>query len=216
MRKNTNKLGFTLIELLVVITIIGILATGATTIYTSQLQKARDSTRVTSMKALQWSVEQFYSDISEYPSTKTYGSVTTCSQWDWNNELDCVIDLWYMRKLPKDPKDWQKGASSPLLMNYKVQDDSNWVNNQWYELSEWFEAKASVLSKASKDSWSDKNRLEVWSATDIINTSFATCTTTKTSAPKDSVSVNCKWKTTWTMFTNWATDTDDKIMIVNG
>jgi prepilin-type N-terminal cleavage/methylation domain-containing protein len=37
---------FTLIELLVVITIIGILATGAVAIYTSQIQKARDTTRL--------------------------------------------------------------------------------------------------------------------------------------------------------------------------
>jgi type II secretory pathway pseudopilin PulG len=36
----------------VVITIIGILATGAVTVYTSQIQKARDTTRITDMKAL--------------------------------------------------------------------------------------------------------------------------------------------------------------------
>ncbi|MDR1945201.1 MAG: type II secretion system GspH family protein, partial [Candidatus Peribacteria bacterium] len=40
-----NKLAFTLIELLVVITIIGILAVGSVTVYTSQIQKARDSSR---------------------------------------------------------------------------------------------------------------------------------------------------------------------------
>ncbi len=218
MKKQITKLGFTLIELLVVITIIGILATGATTIYTSQLQKARDSTRVTSMKALQWAVEQFYSDISEYPSTKTYSATNTnCNVWDWNNDLHCLIYLWYMRKFPKDPKDGQKGTESPLLMLYKVQDDTNTVNNQLYELSIWFEARASVISKASKDAGNDKNRLEAWPAADLINTSFATCTTVKTSTPYDSVSVNCKWKTTWTMFTNGSTWWwDDKVMIVNG
>jgi len=51
MRK-LNKLAFTLIELLVVITIIGILATGATTVYTSQIQKARDATRLTDINAI--------------------------------------------------------------------------------------------------------------------------------------------------------------------
>lgn len=50
--KNTTR-GFTLIELLVVITIIGILATGATATYTSQIQKARDTTRINDVKALQ-------------------------------------------------------------------------------------------------------------------------------------------------------------------
>jgi len=50
--KNIMK-GFTLIELLVVITIIGILATGAVSVYTSQIQKSRDSVRLTDVKALQ-------------------------------------------------------------------------------------------------------------------------------------------------------------------
>jgi prepilin-type N-terminal cleavage/methylation domain-containing protein len=53
MKKLQNKRGFTLIELLVVITIIGILATGATATYTSQIQKARDTSRVNDIKAVQ-------------------------------------------------------------------------------------------------------------------------------------------------------------------
>jgi general secretion pathway protein G len=63
-----NTRGFTLIELLVVITIIGILATGATTVYTSQIQKARDTTRINDIKALQAGVEQAYQDQSVYPA----------------------------------------------------------------------------------------------------------------------------------------------------
>jgi general secretion pathway protein G len=64
--RNTTKLGFTLIELLVVITIIGILATGAVTMYTSQIQKARDTTRINDQKALQSAIEQVYQDNTEY------------------------------------------------------------------------------------------------------------------------------------------------------
>jgi prepilin-type N-terminal cleavage/methylation domain-containing protein len=52
MKLQSIKKGFTLIELLVVITIIGILATGATTVFTAQIQKARDTTRITSLNAL--------------------------------------------------------------------------------------------------------------------------------------------------------------------
>jgi prepilin-type N-terminal cleavage/methylation domain-containing protein len=50
--KTGSKKAFTLIELLVVITIIGILATGATAVYTSQIQKARDTTRINDIEAL--------------------------------------------------------------------------------------------------------------------------------------------------------------------
>jgi len=70
--KLQNKKGFTLIELLVVITIIGILATGATTVYTSQIQKARDTTRINDIKALQSAVEQVYQDSGEYPHPNTF------------------------------------------------------------------------------------------------------------------------------------------------
>jgi general secretion pathway protein G len=63
-----NKKGFTLIELLVVITIIGILATGATAVYTSQIQKARDTTRINDMETLRAGIEQFYQDKSQYPT----------------------------------------------------------------------------------------------------------------------------------------------------
>jgi prepilin-type N-terminal cleavage/methylation domain-containing protein len=66
------KQGFTLIELLVVITIIGILATGATTVFTSQIQKARDTTRITSMNAIKGAVEQVYQDTSRYPKSTEF------------------------------------------------------------------------------------------------------------------------------------------------
>lgn len=66
--KNSTR-GFTLIELLVVITIIGILATGATSVYTSQIQKARDTTRINDIKALQSGIEQAYQDNSAYPAS---------------------------------------------------------------------------------------------------------------------------------------------------
>ncbi len=65
--KCSLKQGFTLIELLVVITIIGILATGAVSVYTSQIQKARDTTRINDVKALQSGVEQYYQDTYVYP-----------------------------------------------------------------------------------------------------------------------------------------------------
>lgn len=93
--KNTR--GFTLIELLVVITIIGILATGATATYTSQIQKARDTTRINDVTTLQSGIEQYYQDDSEYPTldTTAFGSGGI---------------LKYMPRLPKDPKNGQPCA----------------------------------------------------------------------------------------------------------
>ena len=57
------KKGFTLIELLVVITIIGILATGAVQVFTSQIQKARDATRISDITALRGGIEQAYQSL---------------------------------------------------------------------------------------------------------------------------------------------------------
>ena len=88
MKKINLLQGFTLIELLVVITIIGVLATGAVGIYTSQIQKARDSTRLTDTTTLRGAVEQVYSEKYEYPAGNTFH-----------------VDVQkYLQQLPKDPK----------------------------------------------------------------------------------------------------------------
>lgn len=88
MKKMLQK-GFTLIELLVVITIIGILATGAVTVYTSQMTKARDSTRLSDVKALQGAIEQSYLENYVYPNIGT-GFTTDVTA--------------YMARLPSDPR----------------------------------------------------------------------------------------------------------------
>lgn len=88
--KNSTR-GFTLIELLVVITIIGILATGATTVYTSQIQKARDTTRINDIKALSAGIEQVYQDKGEYPTITGFSGAVNP----------------YVPKIPQDPKTGQ-------------------------------------------------------------------------------------------------------------
>lgn len=54
--------GFTLIELLVVIALIGILTAIATASYSTMQKKARDSRRISDMKAFQNGMEQYYAD----------------------------------------------------------------------------------------------------------------------------------------------------------
>ncbi|KKU25971.1 MAG: Type II secretion system pseudopilin OxpG [Microgenomates group bacterium GW2011_GWA2_46_16] len=65
------KKGFTLIELLVVISIIGVLVAVAISSYTGAQIKARDARRRSDMKAIQSTMEQYYSTTGNnlYPDT---------------------------------------------------------------------------------------------------------------------------------------------------
>lgn len=99
--KNSTR-GFTLIELLVVITIIGILATGAVSVYTSQIQKARDTTRINDIKALQAGVEQIFQDAQKYPDAASFsGGIAP-----------------YLPKIPKDPKSGEASATTSFDYAY--------------------------------------------------------------------------------------------------
>jgi len=175
MKQQKTKLGFTLIELMVVITIIGILATGAVSVYTSQIQKARDTKRVTAVKSLQTSVEQAYSDLSEYPgvttsTAKAHSTVSVCSSMS-KYDMQWLVTFWYMTELPKDAKSGSLWNGSPLEFTYNVKDLNN-VKNQTYELSCGFEAAWSIASKAANivDKWWDWNRMEVWNDLTIVTT----------------------------------------------
>jgi len=156
-----NKKGFTLIELLVVITIIGILATWATTVYTSQIQKARDTTRVSDVKALQTGIEQFYQDKKEYPV--------------WGDFYSTDKVQSYVPKLAVDPKHNQTCIDSRCWYVYAVWEDNNWIDNWAYEISTAFESKWNKTDKAvnSSDNWNDENRLELWLRQDSLHTSIA-------------------------------------------
>lgn len=147
MKFTKNTKGFTLIELLVVITIIGILAVGGTATYTAQIQKARDSTRMTDLNAIRSGIEQYYQDYSEYPvATPAYftGGTQSVSA--------------YVLKLPKDPKSGQGCSKGATTGNqpacdyiYNVANDSNGIQNGKYRVSSAFENSGNVTTKASKD-----------------------------------------------------------------
>lgn len=162
--KSTIK-AFTLIELLVVITIIGILATGATAVYTSQIQKARDTTRINDQKALQSAIEQIYQDNSEYPLA------TQLLQWTaWITWI-----LTYLETVPSDPKHgqpcndwWVAGQATDCAYMYVSGPDNNSINYGEYELSTAFEAEWNVDKKAALDNWGwdaaniHLSRFEIW------------------------------------------------------
>jgi len=149
-RKN-NK-WFTLIELLVVITIIGILATGWVTVYTSQIQKARDTTRLNALESLKWWVEMVYQDKFEYPElAEFYSQIST-----------------YVKQIPRDPKNgstcakWN-GADTVLCMYvYNVGPDINGIAYWAYEISTAFENMWNIEAKAETDPGEDNQRYETW------------------------------------------------------
>lgn len=162
MKLQSIKKGFTLIELLVVITIIGILATGAVGIYTSQIQKARDSTRITSLNALKGAVEQVYQDSFEYPHSNVFATDVAP----------------YIENMPADPKHGQPCNNFLNATNgvdcgfaYLPADDSNGILYGSFELSTAFENQGNVTSKARDgDNWDDDSRLEIGSLTGTNST----------------------------------------------
>lgn len=126
-----NTRGFTLIELLVVITIIGILATGAVSVFTSQIQKARDTTRINDVKALQGGVEQMYQTDQKYPDITNFTGIVT-----------------FVPKIPADPKTGEATATTSFDYSYNQAKDTNGIEGQFYEISTGFEAQANLTSKA--------------------------------------------------------------------
>lgn len=158
MRFTQNTKGFTLIELLVVITIIGILAVGGTATYTAQIQKARDSTRMTDLNAIRSGIEQFYQDFTEYPETATVNEFTGSGSRSV---------LSYVPKIPKDSKAGQKcgKGANPLAgacdYIYNVSDDTNGIIKGRYRVSTGFENAGNVDTKASKDGGNENGRFEL-------------------------------------------------------
>lgn len=150
MKLQRTKLGFTLIELLVVITIIGILATWAVSVYTSQIQKSRDSVRLTDITAVRWWIEQFYQDKAQYPDS----SNTTAYAFSW-------VTI-YTPKLPKDPKSGTARTNAAFDYVYTVWQDANTVIGQDFEISTTFEQDWNISGKAVTDGWDDAVRYELW------------------------------------------------------
>lgn len=191
MKLHNKKVAFSLIELLVVITIMWILAVWGTTVYNSQIQKARDSNRITDVTNLQSAIEQFYQDKASYPK---WGK-------DWINP-DSFSIISIMPNLVMDPKfnepcAWKWNQTSVCWYIYTVDKSASWIANWAYEVSTAFENDWNLESRAAnvKDWWNDDLRLELWLWIDTLNTT-ATSWVNLTSA----------WK-------QWVNDTAQSIVI---
>ncbi len=169
MQFTKNAKGFTLIELLVVITIIGILAVGGTTVYTSQIQKARDTTRITDIEAIKNGIEQVYQDKGSYPDVTSAGTADAPG-------FKTVND--YNPKFGKDPKSGQSCgagtsiAGTPCDYYYGVAQDTNNIKNQVYRVSTGFENKGNIDSKALGDGGTNNARLELGILSTANNTAL--------------------------------------------
>lgn len=183
--KLQNKKGFTLIELLVVITIIGILATGAVATYTSQIQKARDTTRTNDIKALQSGIEQVYQDAGAYPAIAVFGTGVNK----------------YVERFPTDSKSGQACVWwSPCDYLYSVKADGNGITNQNYNISTGLENTWNVEARAnnSKDGWVMDLRLEFG-----VGLATFTATTLTWGLTGASCSIPNTWGNTTYMIIKW-------------
>ena len=140
-----NKKAFTLIELLVVITIIGILAVGAVSVFTTQLEWARDSTRINDLKIMETACHQIYNDTTEYPAISAF-------------ETDIEP---YISKALVDPKSgkstcWATDGDRSQICQwyYTVDDDSYGSINSVFKVWAHFEKLTNFERKAKID-WSE-------------------------------------------------------------
>ena len=159
--RNTQKKGFTLIELLVVITIIWILATGWVSIFTKQLQGARDATRINDVKLLETAILLHYSDEEVYPDPATFS-------WAVKG---------YMSKPVKDPKSakpvcwrddsWTIKNDQQCWGIYIRSNDEYWLENSAFKLAIYFEKETNFTNKANNtwkdwDGWTSNSMYELF------------------------------------------------------
>lgn len=165
MKLQKIRQGFTLIELLVVITIIGILATGWVSVFTTQLQGARDSTRVNDMKLMETAIHQYFNDMTVYPP-----------EWSFSWAI-----AQYVSKELEDPKTgtticWADSDNNnyPCAWYYHVWNDSFGLVDSAFKLGISFEKKVNFETKAdnANDGWAVDNLFETfageWSSSFVV------------------------------------------------
>lgn len=90
------KKSFTLIEILVVATIIALLTTVASVVYSQFTKQSRDARRKADLESIRAAVEIYRSNENTYPTTLTFGG-------DLCDPNGCSVAT-YMSSIPNDPK----------------------------------------------------------------------------------------------------------------
>jgi len=134
-----------------------------------QIQKARDTTRISSVSAIQSGIEQFYQDVSEYPVGRNgwldggqLGSSTTVND--------------YVPNLAEDPKHDQTCNGARCGYVYAAGADANGITNGAYEISTAFENQGNIDNKAGNDDGNDADRLEAGLTLSTLTTDQAQAT----------------------------------------
>jgi len=100
--KNTAQAGFTIIEMLIVVTILAMLAGVLVPVLQEGQQTARDSRRMSDLRAVQNSLAEYFREEGQYPTTE--------DEWQNDNDLGYGVDGYipllvptYIAALPRDP-----------------------------------------------------------------------------------------------------------------
>lgn len=105
------KTAFTLIELLVSVAIISILVAIGIITYNGARAQARDSKRVTDLKAIATALETYYNQYGKYPDNADSGDIGCWSAWDGGNSelngtsdpfIDVLATGGFMSRTPKE------------------------------------------------------------------------------------------------------------------
>ena len=123
--RQNSELGFTIVELLIVIVVIGILAALVITTFSGIQQKARDTQRITDIKAIHSSIEAFYSGATA-GSTAYYPTLAEINDATWRStnlkglDSEALLD-------PKGSSSTLATTPSSTEMGYAPLSDSNTV-----------------------------------------------------------------------------------------
>ena len=110
-----------------------------------QIDKARDTMRISDIMSLKSALEQSYYDYSEYPNQENFEE--RVSEYLWS--------------VPSDPSGTIEMNDCKFGYYYEVWKDDNWIENQAYNISTCFESLDNI-SRAEYDNGKYDKRYEVW------------------------------------------------------
>jgi len=153
-----NKKAFTLVELVIVITVLAILWIIALISIDPYNKYARNSVRLTDVRTIEKTLNNFYTDTTYYPipeDPKPINYSWSIVWVQWNVWDDIIMKLAEINKIPIDPLTWNEYTYS--LLNTK-QEFEIWAVLEWASIS----YDNNILNKSYADNWAIANTKVVW------------------------------------------------------